>query len=89
MRRSFKKYNRVMVFGVFDRFHPGHLAFLEQAARQAMELVVVVARDSVVFRLKKKRPFHDENLRIKNLRKVRGVTRVVRGGSRTRNVQCS
>lgn len=45
----------VMVFGVFDRLHEGHKAFLKSAASYG-DLVVVVARDISVKRLKNKLP---------------------------------
>ena len=50
---------KVMVFGVFDGLHEGHKFFLEEALRSLGEeglLVVVVARDSVVKKLKNKLP---------------------------------
>ena len=43
---------RVMIFGTFDIFHPGHRNFIEQAQREGKELIVVVARDSTVLRFK-------------------------------------
>lgn len=48
-----KKQKVVLVGGVFDIIHPGHIFFLEKAKEQADRLVVVVARDSTVKRLKK------------------------------------
>lgn len=46
MRKLSKKFNRVMVFGVFDGLHPGHRAFLRQARKKGDKLIVVVARDN-------------------------------------------
>ena len=43
---------RVMVFGTFDIFHPGHQNFIQQALDEADELIVVVARDKTVYRFK-------------------------------------
>jgi len=43
---------RVMIFGTFDVFHPGHRNFIEQAQLEGQELIVVVARDSTVLRFK-------------------------------------
>ena len=42
---------KVMVFGVFDRLHPGHLSFLEQASKHG-NVVAVITRDDVVKALK-------------------------------------
>ena len=54
------KYKKVMAFGVFDRLHPGHIAFLKQAAGMGGELIVVLARDASVLKLKNKIPHHSE-----------------------------
>lgn len=69
----------VMVFGVFDRLHPGHLDFLRQAAQHGDELIVVVARDRVVVELKNKQPFHSEKERLAMVSEVSEVTRAVLG----------
>ena len=58
---------RVLVFGVFDRLHPGHQSFLRQARERGTQLIVAVARDSVVERLKGRRPGLDENRRAADL----------------------
>jgi len=39
------KKKKVMVFGTFDIFHPGHRSFLNQAKKYGNYLIVVVARD--------------------------------------------
>ncbi|OGY52754.1 MAG: hypothetical protein A3J65_02135 [Candidatus Buchananbacteria bacterium RIFCSPHIGHO2_02_FULL_45_11b] len=43
---------KVMAFGTFDGLHPGHLNFLKQARRLGDSLVVVVARDANVRKIK-------------------------------------
>jgi cytidyltransferase-like protein len=43
---------RVMIFGTFDVFHPGHRSFIEQAQKKGSELVIVVARDVTVKKIK-------------------------------------
>lgn len=69
----------VMVFGVFDLLHPGHLSFLAQAKKRGDRLIVVVARDSVVKRLKGKAPHFSERERMAHLKKElsNGVTVVL------------
>ena len=42
----------VMAFGTFDVLHPGHHFYLEQARKLGDNLVVVVARDANVKKLK-------------------------------------
>src|SRR3989344_3380499 len=81
MRRTHNK-RKVVVFGVFDFLHPGHLFFLRSARRLGEELLVVVARDSVVQRLKGRRPVHSERERVRMLRGVPFVSSVVLGDAR-------
>ncbi|MBI4225308.1 MAG: adenylyltransferase/cytidyltransferase family protein [Candidatus Sungbacteria bacterium] len=73
------KIKRVMVFGVFDRLHPGHLDFLRQAAEHGDELIAVVARDRMVAELKNKIPLHSEQERLAAVGKVLEVTLAVLG----------
>lgn len=42
----------VMVFGTFDVFHLGHKFFIEEAMKKGSGLMIVVARDITVQRLK-------------------------------------
>ena len=68
-----------MVFGVFDRLHPGHVSFLEQAAGMGGELIVVLARDASVLELKNKTPHHSEQERMHAVQNVSGVSSVLLG----------
>lgn len=77
--KSPRRPKKIMVFGVFDRLHPGHLSFLRQAKKYGEKLIVVVARDSAVFKLKQKRPIQSEKSRMQNLRKLPFVTSVILG----------
>lgn len=56
---------RVMAFGTFDLFHKGHEKFLEQARTRYPDcyLIVSVARDSAVRRIKGAAPLHNEEQR--------------------------
>ena len=76
-RKKSKK--KVMVFGVFDRLHPGHISFLKQAAAMGDELIVVLARDASVQELKNKKPHHNERERMQAVQKITSVHRVVLG----------
>lgn len=69
----------VMVFGVFDRLHPGHLSFLKQARNHGEKLIVVVARDNAVRELKNKNSSQNEKERRAILRKIPDVSKVVLG----------
>ncbi len=75
------KKKRVLVFGVFDFLHPGHISFLRQARKRGDELIIVVARDLVVKKLKKKTPRQSESRRIAALRRLPFVTHAVLGDS--------
>ena len=76
------KVQRAIVFGVFDRLHPGHLAFLSQARATAGEIVAVIARDAAVIRLKHKRPHESQEARIRSVRSTGLVAKAVLGDSR-------
>lgn len=62
-----KNYKKIMVFGVFDRLHDGHRFFLSEAQKLGEALVIAVARDSVVLRLKDHAPSKNEAERILEL----------------------
>lgn len=47
---------QALVFGVFDGFHEGHVFFLKEALKRTDELLVVVASDAAVQKLKGKTP---------------------------------
>jgi len=69
---------RVMATGVFDLLHPGHIAFLTEAKKLGDELVVVVARDSTVKRLKHA-PITPESSRLEMVSSLKPVDRAVLG----------
>ncbi len=60
--------SKVMVFGVFDGLHEGHRFFLRSAEAEAKatqdHLIVVVARDATVQKLKQKPPQHSQEERM-------------------------
>lgn len=51
---------RVMVFGVFDHLHAGHLYLLYHAKRKGDELIAIIARDKAVKKLKGAAPAWNE-----------------------------
>ncbi len=61
---------RVLVFGTFDRLHPGHQFLLQRAAERGDELYVIVARDATVERLKGRLPEENEETRVQGVQKV-------------------
>jgi FAD synthetase len=60
---------KVVVFGVFDLLHPGHVFFLEQASKYG-ELHVIVSLDAIVRMLKNKTPNQDENVRLQQVQEL-------------------
>jgi cytidyltransferase-like protein len=76
---------RVLCCGTFDHVHPGHEAFLRQAAQLGDELVVVVARDENVQRLKGRLPDHDEQTRLADIQAL-GIAHKVQLGYAGKNL---
>jgi len=67
-----KKEKVVLVSGVFDILHPGHVFFLEKARQLGDKLVVIVARDSVVEK-EKRRPVIEQKQRLEVIRSLKTV----------------
>ncbi len=70
---------KVMTFGTFDLFHPGHLHYLSEAKKLGDYLITVVARDSTVTHLKWKKPRESEDIRSKKVRDSGLVDEVILG----------
>jgi FAD synthetase len=71
---------KVMVFGVFDLLHPGHISFFKQAKKLGTFLIVSVARDVNVKKIKGKPPVFDEKKRIEHVKRLKLAKKVVLGG---------
>jgi len=74
---------KVLVCGVFDLLHLGHLWFFKQAKRFGNHLTVLVARDSTVRRAKKHPAFFKEKERMQLLSSLKIVDRVVLGDTKS------
>jgi FAD synthetase len=72
---------RIMVFGTFDIVHPGHLHFFKQARALAKNpyLVVSIARDINVQRIKGRLPLHNERQRAALVKYSGSADKVVLG----------
>ena len=70
-----------MVFGTFDMIHKGHEDLFRQARALAADpyLIVSVARDSAVERIKGMRPRHSELERLANIKSHKLADKVVLG----------
>ncbi len=73
---------RIMVFGTFEIIHKGHMDFFRQARALAKNpfLIVSVARDINVTRIKGRTPGVAEKRRLKNLASNPLVNKAVLGG---------
>ncbi len=76
------KQMRIMVFGTFDRLHNGHLDFFKQARKLAIKpfLIVSVARDKNVIKIKRKFSVLNEKQRMILVKKCKLVNKVVLSG---------
>lgn len=72
----------VLASGVFDLLHYGHLKYLEEAKKlggRNSRLVVVIARDSTVEKLKGKKPILPEKQRVALVSALKPVDEVILG----------
>ncbi|MGB7957037.1 MAG: adenylyltransferase/cytidyltransferase family protein [Candidatus Nitrosopolaris sp.] len=70
----------VLVGGVFDLIHPGHIHTLQAARAQGDVLIVVIARISTAAMIKKdRRIYHDEKLRAELVSSLRLVDLAILG----------
>lgn len=58
---------RVIVFGTFDIIHPGHIHLLNEAKEYGDFLIVVIARDDTVCKIKGRPPKNNETTRLQNM----------------------
>jgi len=61
---------KVIVFGSFDILHEGHKHYLKEAKDHGDYLIVVIARDENIFRFKSRKPKHDEEYRLEQVKKL-------------------
>ena len=70
---------KILIFGVFDSIHEGHLSFIREAREHGAHLVAIVARDSIVEKMKGKAPKYNEIDRINALLKIPEIDLVLLG----------
>ncbi len=58
-----------MIFGTYDILHKGHLNFFEQARKYGDYLIIIVARDKTVEKVKARKPLNNEKKRLKTVEK--------------------
>lgn len=69
----------VLAFGSFDILHPGHLLYLERARRLGDKLIVIIARDDTVRKIKGKAPFFNQEDRARMIGSLKIVEKAVVG----------
>ena len=72
---------KVIAFGSFDILHPGHLLYLRKAKRFGGKLIVIVARDNSIKKLKGRKAALDENARLEIVKSLRIVDKALLGSS--------
>jgi|SRR3989338_786740 len=70
---------KVMVFGTFDYLHEGHKNFFKQAKKYGDKLVVVIARDETIKKIKGNLPDHDEETRMMRVAEYEIVDKAMLG----------
>jgi FAD synthetase len=73
---------KVMVFGSFDLLHEGHKFFLNESKKYGDFLIVVVGRDFTIKKIKHEFSFENENLRLKNIKKLKIADKVILGDNK-------
>ena len=68
-----------MVFGTFDILHKGHEYVLRKAKEYGDYLIIVLARDKTVLKIKKRKPVYNEKKRLENLRKLKIANKIILG----------
>lgn len=70
---------KILIFGVFDGIHEGHLFLINEAKKNGGSLVAIVTRDSMVEKMKDKLPKYNEVERINALLEIPEIDRVLLG----------
>ncbi len=73
---------KIMIFGTFDGIHKGHMNFFKQARdlSKTPYLIVSIARDKNVKKIKGKSPIKNEKEREELVRKIKIVDKVILSG---------
>ena len=73
-----------MCFGTFDGLHQGHLSYFKQAKKLGDCLMVVVARDINVEKIKGRLPRQNEQIRLNAVAKLSFINEVCLGNAKDR-----
>jgi FAD synthetase len=81
-KQTARKQRVVLASGVFDLLHLGHVRFLEDAKRAGganAKLIVIIAKDSTVEKLKGRKPIMSEDERLALVKSLKVVDDAVLG----------
>lgn len=70
-----------MLFGTFDYLHPGHQFVLTEATKRSKKVVIVIARDTTVTKIKGRPPRMSEQERYESVKDFLPQATVVLGDS--------
>lgn len=70
-----------MAFGTFDYFHAGHQDYLKQAKALGTELVVIIAKDETVRKVKSKKTMYSERKRVRDVNNSEHVDKAILGNA--------
>jgi len=71
---------KVLATGTFEILHPGHIAYLKRAKELGDELIVIVARDSMIKH--KRKPIIPEKQRLKMVQALKIVDKAILGSEK-------
>ncbi len=72
---------KVVTFGTFDKFHPGHEAYLSQAKKRWDKLITIIARDKTVLKVKGHSSTQNEKVRKSQVKKCPLVDKAILGNT--------
>ncbi len=82
MANKSRKQKTVLASGVFDLLHLGHVRFLEEAKKAGgknAKIIVIIARDSTVEKMKGRKPIMSEDQRCALVESLKVVDEAVLG----------
>lgn len=79
MKTNDKTKKIVLTAGTFDLLHPGHHNTLKYAKSLGDELIVVIARDETVKKIKGRKPVIPENQRREMIEAIKPVDKAILG----------
>ena len=79
MSNDVKNSRKIMIFGTFDLLHLGHISLIKQARKYGDNLILVLARDETVKKLKGFYPTQNIDQRAQKIADIKLVNKIVKG----------